>query len=315
MTAHRKNQRYIYKTQGVCPPEIHFQVVQGYLSEIRFVGGGCPGNARLVTRLLEGRHLDDVLQLVNGIDCRNGTSCPDQLASAIKAVVDGQLSPAASFLLVEDPVPKARIGLIGELTGNAGVLKNIVSAMSQAGVEAVVCLGNLTGESTQNRHTLKSMRKLKIQAIQGQNDWHYANGTETPPFPPLNQEGRDWLIQLPQVLSFLVGGKKCIAFFGDFIQKLPGYSDYEPYALEMNMVCGLTDFMRDETVFPALEAMTPHFQADIVLFSQTRKWGHWYVGGKDFISVGPANGQPSPSWGLLESNSGKIEFSRMRLGR
>jgi uncharacterized protein (TIGR03905 family) len=315
MTANHKNQRYIYRTQGVCSPEIHLQVVQGYLSEIRFVGGGCPGNARLVTRLLEGRHLDDVLQLVNGIDCRNGTSCPDQLASAIQAIAEGRLSPAASFLLAEDPIPKVRIGLIGDLAGNAGVLKNIVSTMSEAGVEAVVCLGNLTGDSTQNRQALKSMRKLDIQAIQGQNDWHYANATEIPPFPPLDQQARDWLIQLPQVLSFIVGEKRCIAFFGDFIQKLQGYSDYEPYALEMNMVCGLTDFMRDETVFPALEAMTPQFQADVVLFSQTRKWGHWYVGGKDFISVGPATGQATPSWGLLASNSGKIEFRRMRLGR
>ena len=313
MAANRKNKRYVYKTRGVCPPEIHFQIDQGFLSDIRFVGGGCPGNAQLLTRLLKGRHLDEVLGLVKEIDCRNGTSCPDQLASAIKAVTDGQLSPAASFLLVEDPIPKARIGLIGELAGNPRILKNIVSAMSEAGVAAVVCLGNLTGESTQNRQALKSIRKLKFQAIQGQNDWYYANGTEIPLFPPLDQQGRDWLIQLPQVLSFLVGGKKCIAFFGDFIQKLPGYSDYEPYALEINMVCGLTDFMRDERVFPALETMTPQFHADVVLFSQTRKWGHWHVGGKDFISVGPATGQASPSWGLLESISGKIKFSRMRL--
>lgn len=314
MAVNSKNQRYIFKTQGVCPPEIHFQIDQGFLSDIRFVGGGCPGNAHLVNRLLKGRQLDEVLQIVNGIDCRNGTSCPDQLASAIKAVADGQLAPAASFLLAEDPTPKARFGLIGDLAGDPRVLENMVSAMAAAGVEAVVCLGNLTGESLQNQRTLKSIRKLKIQAIQGQNDWNYANSTEDPQFPPLNQQGRDWLIQLPQVLNFRVGGKKCIAFFGDFIQKLPGYSDYEPYALEMNMVCGLTDFMRDKTVFPALEAMTPQFHADVVLFSQTRKWGYWYVGGKDFISVGPATGHASPSWGLLESISGKIKFSRMRLG-
>lgn len=311
MTINRKNKRYVYKTQGVCPPEIHFQIDQGYLSDIRFVGGGCPGNAQLLTRLLKGRHLDEVLGLLKEIDCRNGTSCPDQLASAIKAVTDGQLSPATSFRLVDDPIPKVRIGLIGELAGNPQILQNMVDAMSEADVDAVVCLGNLTGESTLNRQALKSIRKLKIQTIQGQNDWNYANGTESPPFPPLDQQARDWLIQLPQVLSFLVGKKRCIAFFGDFIQKLPGFSDYEPYALEMNMVCGLTDFMRDETVFPALEAMTPQFHADVVLFSQTRKWGHWHVGGKDFISVGPVTGQASPTWGLLESNSGKIEFSRM----
>ena len=314
MAPNLKNQRYIYKTRGVCPLEIHFQIDQGFLSDIRFVGGGCPGNAHLVNRLLKGRHLDEVLQIVNGIDCRNGTSCPDQLASAIKAVADGRLSPAASFLLHEDPLPKTRIGLIGELAGNPMILKNIVSAMSEAGVEAVVCLGNLTGRSTQNRQALKLVRKLRIQAIQGQNDWHYANGTEISQFPPLDQQGRDWLIKLPQVLSFLAGKKKCIAFYGDFIQKLPGFSDYEPYALEMNMVCGLTDFMRDETVFPALDAMTPQFHADVVLFSQTKKWGHWHVGEKDFISVGRAAGPASPSWGLLESVSGKMNFSRMQLG-
>jgi len=313
MAANRKNLRYIYRTQGVCPPEIHFQVDQGYLSEIRFVGGGCPGNARLVTRLLEGRHLDDVLQLVNGIDCRNGTSCPDQLASAIQAITDGRLSPATSFLLVEDHTPKARMGLIGELAGNPQILKKMVRAMSESGVETVVCLGNLTGESMQNRQTLKSMRKLDIQAIQGQNDWNYAMGTESPPYPPLDQKARDWLIQLPQVLSFLVGPKKCIAFFGDFIQKLPGYSDYEPFALEMNMVCGLTDFMRDETVFPALEAMTPQFHADVVLFSQTRKWGYWHVGGKDFISIGPAADPDGLSWGLLESVHDDARFEVMRI--
>ncbi len=313
MAANRKNQRYIYKTRGVCPPEIHFEIDQGFLSDIRFVGGGCAGNAHLVSRLLIGRRLEDVLRLLNGIECRNGTSCPDQLASAIKAIGDGRLSPAASFLLAEDPLPKTRMGLIGELAGNPAVLSEIVAAMTAIGVEAVVCMGNLTGESTQNPQVLQSLRQLKIRAIQGQNDWNYANGTEKPPFPPLDQQGRDWLIRLPQVLSFLVDGRKCLAFFGDYIQRLPGYSDFEPFALEMNMVCGLTDFMRDESVFPALEAMTAQFCADVVLFSQTKKWGHWHVGGKDFISIGPATDQASSSWGLLESISGKIRFSRMQL--
>jgi len=49
-----ENERYIYRTHGVCPPEIHFQVQDGLLTEVRFVGGGCPGNARLVSRLLKG---------------------------------------------------------------------------------------------------------------------------------------------------------------------------------------------------------------------------------------------------------------------
>lgn len=313
MTDNLKNQRYIYKTQGVCPPEIHFQIDQGVLSDVRFVGGGCPGNAQLVNRLLAGQQLDDVLRLVKGIDCRNGTSCADQLASAIKAVANGRLSPASSFLLAEDPVPKARIGLIGDVNGDSLALNKLVDTLTAAGVEAVVCLGNLTGTSAQNRQTIKSISKLKIQAVQGQNDWNYANGAELPPYPPLDQKDRDRLVRLPQVLSFLVGNKDCLAFYGAFIQGLPGYSDYEPYALEMNMVCGLTDFMRDESVFPALEAMTPQFRADVVLFGQRHMWGHWHVGGKDFISVGPSTG-PEAAGGLLQSADGRIVFTKLPLG-
>ncbi len=312
MADNHKVQRYVYKTQGVCPPEIHFQIDRDVLSDIRFVGGGCPGNAQLVSRLLKGQPLDDVLRLVKGIDCRNGTSCPEQLASAIRAVAGGRLSPASPFLPAEDPIPKARIGLIGDVNGDLQALNKLVATLTAAGVEAVVCLGNLTGMSAQNRQTIKSMSKSKIQAVQGQNDWNYANGTELPPYPPLDRKDRDRLVQLPQVLSFLVGNKECLAFYGSFIQELPGYSDYEPYALEMNMVCGLTDFMRDETVFPALEAMTPQFRADVVLFGQRHSWEHWHIGGKDFISIGPSTG-PEAAGGLLQSADGRIVFTKLPL--
>jgi hypothetical protein len=81
----------------------------------------------------------------------------------------------------------------------------------------------------------------------------------------------------------------------------------------MNMVGGLTNFMQDETVFPALEAMIPQFLADIILFGQTKKWGHWCVGGKDFISVGPALDSNRLSWGLMEINEKKIAFKVMEI--
>lgn len=77
------------------------------------------------------------------------------------------------------------------------------------------------------------------------------------------------------------------------------------------MVCGLTDFMRDETVYPALEAMTPQFEADIVIFSQRKTWGAWRVGGKDFISVGAAGPESGAAWGLLTDNNGRAELKIM----
>ena len=122
---------------------------------------------------------------------------------------------------------------------------------------------------------------------------------------------RDWLLQLPQVLSFKLNTRKSMAFFGDYIQRLPDYSDFEPFALEMNMVCGLTNFMQDETVFPALEAMIPQFQIDIIIFSQPKKWGHWHIAGKDFISLGPASDANFPGV-FWKCRSEKIEFKVMQ---
>ncbi len=114
-------------------------------------------------------------------------------------------------------------------------------------------------------------------------------------------EALDWLVRLPQVLSFEIEDKKGVAFFGSYIQSFPDYSDFEPFALEMNMVCGLTNFMQDETVMPALEAMIPQFQADTVLFGQLKKWDHWHVAAKDFISVGPALENNRLTWALSRS--------------
>jgi hypothetical protein len=45
-------ERFVYQTKGVCPPEIHFQTQGDLLKEVRFIGGGCPGNAKLVSRML-----------------------------------------------------------------------------------------------------------------------------------------------------------------------------------------------------------------------------------------------------------------------
>ena len=151
----------------------------------------------------------------------------------------------------------------------------------------------------------KLIRKFNILAIQGEKDWRLTG--------LINERNiRDWLIQQPQVLTFQLGEKIGIAFYGDYISRLPGFSDYEPFALEMNMVCGLTDFMQDDTVFPALEAMIPQFKADIILFSQNNHWGHWQVGDKDFISIGSVAESKSLSWGLLEIINEKVTLEVKR---
>ena len=74
-----------FETRGVCSREIQYEVVDGVVTACRFVGG-CPGNTQGVAKLAVGRKVEDVISLLKGIECRNGTSCPDQLARALEAV-------------------------------------------------------------------------------------------------------------------------------------------------------------------------------------------------------------------------------------
>ena len=72
-----------YKTHGTCSWSIDFEVKNDVLTAVKF-NGGCPGNTAGVAKLAVGRKVDEVIALLEGIPCRNGTSCPDQLARALK---------------------------------------------------------------------------------------------------------------------------------------------------------------------------------------------------------------------------------------
>ena len=300
--------RYIYRTTGVCASEIHFQILDGHLSSIRFVGGGCPGNAQLVARLLEGRVAAEVAEEMKGIVCREGTSCPDQLARAIQEVHEGRLTSAESFRIHSDPIPRSRVALIGDLSGAADVIQKVIADARARGVDTIYCLGNLIGDSPGKKAVWKALRQGLVTAILGEEDWRFTQALGGVEKPALKLKEQEQLIQLPQVLRFNLRNLKAVAFHGDYLQQLPGYSDYDPFALEINMVCGLTCFMQDEAVFPALESMTPQFQADIVLFSKPRSWGHWRVGGKEFIGVGSAWDGIQIAWGLLEAGTDGVLF-------
>lgn len=79
---------YSYKTSGVCSKEITFEIKDGKLSNINFVGG-CPGNLIGISKLVEGLDAKEAVKRLKGVDCRGkGTSCPDQLATAIEEVLN-----------------------------------------------------------------------------------------------------------------------------------------------------------------------------------------------------------------------------------
>ena len=76
---------YSYKTKGTCSREITFSVEDGKVKNVQFFGG-CNGNLKGIAALVEGCDIDDVITRVEGIHCgMKSTSCPDQLALALKA--------------------------------------------------------------------------------------------------------------------------------------------------------------------------------------------------------------------------------------
>ena len=74
---------HTYRTKGTCSKEILFDVTaDGKVTGVKFIGG-CLGNLQAVSRLVEGRPVNEVISLLKGIQCRNNTSCGDQLATAL----------------------------------------------------------------------------------------------------------------------------------------------------------------------------------------------------------------------------------------
>ena len=71
-----------YRTQKTCSKQLIFEVKDNILTSLKFVHG-CSGNTQALARLAVGMNIDDIIERLQGIVCRSGTSCPDQLAKAL----------------------------------------------------------------------------------------------------------------------------------------------------------------------------------------------------------------------------------------
>lgn len=75
--------KYEYQPKGVCSSNMIFEIEGDRVLSVEIVGG-CPGNTIGVSRLCAGKKIEEIIELLQGIPCRNrGTSCPDQLAKAL----------------------------------------------------------------------------------------------------------------------------------------------------------------------------------------------------------------------------------------
>ena len=77
-----------YKTRGVCSQEIHLELDNDIIKSVEFIGG-CSGNTQGVARLVPGMKAQDAIAKMEGIKCGfKNTSCPDQLAQALKTAMN-----------------------------------------------------------------------------------------------------------------------------------------------------------------------------------------------------------------------------------
>lgn len=75
---------YRYTPQGVCSMQMIFEIDNGIIKNLKIIGG-CPGNTLGVSKLVVGKSVDEVIEMLKGIPCGvKGTSCPDQVARALE---------------------------------------------------------------------------------------------------------------------------------------------------------------------------------------------------------------------------------------
>lgn len=81
------SKEYVFTPQGVCAREIKFEIDDGKIYNLRFLGG-CNGNLKAIGKLVEGKDAKEIASILKGNECGNrGTSCADQLAMAIEQAV------------------------------------------------------------------------------------------------------------------------------------------------------------------------------------------------------------------------------------
>lgn len=79
---------YQYKTSGTCSRSIDFEIEKGKVKNVRF-HGGCDGNLKGISSIVDGMSVEDVIARLEGIRCGfKSTSCPDQLAKALRKAVE-----------------------------------------------------------------------------------------------------------------------------------------------------------------------------------------------------------------------------------
>lgn len=80
---------YIFETENTCAKAIKFTLKENIVTNVEFLGGGCPGNLQALPKLVEGMTVEEVEEKIGGIICgTRQTSCADQLAKVVRKALE-----------------------------------------------------------------------------------------------------------------------------------------------------------------------------------------------------------------------------------
>jgi len=80
--------KYSYAPKGVCPTKLDFELDDSIIKNLKF-SGGCSGNLKAISALVDGMPVDKAIETFSGITCgRKSTSCTDQLSHALEKAVE-----------------------------------------------------------------------------------------------------------------------------------------------------------------------------------------------------------------------------------
>lgn len=77
--------KYTYTTKNTCSKQIRFDINDNIITNVEFLGGGCPGNLQAVPKLVDGMTAEEIIEKLGDIKCgMRGTSCAGELSKAVK---------------------------------------------------------------------------------------------------------------------------------------------------------------------------------------------------------------------------------------
>ncbi len=298
-----------FKPTGICPKEIHLDIEGGILKELSFLGGGCRGNSYLICKILQGKRIEELIPLLRGIPCREGTSCPDQVAKALELdQKEGLPSAEMNILTIEERWE--RIGVFSGIHGDLQNLKNVLEQLPGKKLDRLICLGGLVGETSLHEEIVSQLVKAKVILLQDPSDLRIGQHKE------VSKTGKEFLSQLPGLIEFQLGKLRGIAFHGGAMEEIPGYSEYGKYGTDINAITYLTDYLRDEYVYPAFETLSKQFWANLYIFNHTNDPLYKSLPNRHFVNVGEIKpmGRNKGSYSILEAKGDQLAVEFVEVG-